>query len=555
MKRQITYGTLTLISIAVFGMILIFLNAIPRSVKVLNVFGTRIPLQAEWDMTTNKRYTLSEQSIKTVRNLPAPVQAVAFAPMASPDHQQMETLLKRYAMQSPQFTFRLEDAEKNPLFARKYGIKASRSLILESKGQRETINLPFANDDAQAEARITAGLMRIANPKPAVLYFTRGHGEREVDDASDMGLSHLKSILDDENYTVKSFFLHSVKSIPDDATAVVVAGLTRDLFKEEIKILDAYLKRGGRILWMIGIPLDRTKEYKFPLVQEFLASQGIELQNGLLVSAKLPNLPTKAAILMPIFERFAPSSPITQGFQNRDYVFLPFARAVKAGKSPAGATVEQMMWTNKLTFDCSDPMRAAQAVLTSMNPAAGFNPKVDKEGEACGAVSATYPVTLGAQSAPDPSPAPAAPGAPSASPLAAASAAPGAASPDASPAASPATSPSPAAAPSAAPSPGASPSPAPGENKSEARMVVIGSSDFATKGLITYFGNQDLTLNTIAWLAQRTEQISISRPSSQKKPLSIDDQQKNKLIWFAFAVVPLMTLILGIFVHVTFKRH
>ena len=161
MKRQLTYGFLTLISVAVFGMILIFLNAIPRSIKVLNVFGTRVPLQAEWDMTTNKRYTLSDQSIKTVRNLTAPVQAIAFAPAASQDHQQMETLLKRYAIQSTQFTFRIEDAEKNPLIARKYGIKSTRSLILESKGQRETINLPSANDDVQCESRITAGLMLV----------------------------------------------------------------------------------------------------------------------------------------------------------------------------------------------------------------------------------------------------------------------------------------------------------------------------------------------------------------------------------------------------------
>src|SRR5262249_10920358 len=79
------------------------------------------------------------------------------------------------------------------------------------------------------------------------------------------------------------------------------------------------------------------------------------------------------------------------------------------------------------------------------------------------------------------------------------------------PSLAPSTAPSPAATPAPAASPSSTPSgtPTPDASTREARVVVFGDSDFATNTLLAVQANQDLFLNTVAWLAQDPDLISI----------------------------------------------
>ena len=51
------------------------------------------------------------------------------------------------------------------------------------------------------------------------------------------------------------------------------------------------------------------------------------------------------------------------------------------------------------------------------------------------------------------------------------------------------------------------------QNGSKTRVVVVGDSDFAANGFLGVQGNRNLFLNTVNWLAQQENLISI-RPSS-----------------------------------------
>ena len=77
-------------------------------------------------------------------------------------------------------------------------------------------------------------------------------------------------------------------------------------------------------------------------------------------------------------------------------------------------------------------------------------------------------------------------------------------------------------------------------------MAVIGDVDFATNSLLTFHGNQDFFLNTIAWLAEDEDQISIRprEPSDQRLFLNHVQQQNSALL--ALVLIPGFFIVAGV---------
>lgn len=505
MKRQIAYGANTFVQVIIVAAVLVAVNAIARNIKVVNVLGARVPLQKQWDLTKNKRFSLSDQTVKILGKLQAPVKAIAFVQAHSPEEQQLESVLKRYTFESSNFSYQMEDPEKNPLLAKKYDVKQPHTVVLESKDHKESLTLPYSVDASSTESKITSGLLRILNPKKAVLYFAKGHGEMDVADAGASGLATLKTDLEGENYVVKPLQTFEVKDVPDDASAMVVAGTRKDFFPEEIAVLQRYLNRGGRILWLANLQIDMKGKpgSKLPNVEKFLKTNGIEPNNDLVVSTAMLNVNSRERILIPAGFKYDPH-PITNGFSPATFFLI--AQSLKVGKAPTGATVQPLVWTNEDTISYADPLQAAAQVVQSQNPMAAYDAAKDKKGPALLAVAATYPVADKKKEVkPSPPPAPEA-------------------------------------------------SPNKEEPKAEGRMVVFGNAAFLSHNMIGMGGNGDLAMNSIAWLAERTEQISISRPAPAAKPVALDEDTKGVLYRIGFPMMPVLVAICGIFVYMLNKR-
>src|SRR4029450_9429606 len=68
---------------------------------------------ARWDLTENRRQSLSPQTIQVVRSLPEPVEAIAFFRGDTPGKRTAEDLLKLYASNSSgKLTWRMEDPDR-----------------------------------------------------------------------------------------------------------------------------------------------------------------------------------------------------------------------------------------------------------------------------------------------------------------------------------------------------------------------------------------------------------------------------------------------------------
>jgi len=102
------------------------------------------------------------------------------------------------------------------------------------------------------------------------------------------------------------------------------------------------------------------------------------------------------------------------------------------------------------------------------------------------------------------------------------------------------------------PQPAPTPSPSPGAPASEpakapeGRVVAVGDVDFASNELLGFQGNKDFFLNTIAWLAEDADMISIRPKEPENQALFVSRQVQQNVAWFALVILPLLFVIAGI---------
>src|SRR5262250_2630697 len=140
-----------------YGASAVLLIVIALGVAVLaNAVSLRY--NARWDLTENKRHSLSPQTVKLLQALKAPVEVIGFFRSDTPGKRTAEDLLKQYAQASNgKFTFRMEDPDRSPGLARRYGVESYGTLVMQSGEKSEKVL------DAEEE-RLTNALVKLTRP-------------------------------------------------------------------------------------------------------------------------------------------------------------------------------------------------------------------------------------------------------------------------------------------------------------------------------------------------------------------------------------------------------
>jgi len=103
------------------------------------------------------------------------------------------------------------------------------------------------------------------------------------------------------------------------------------------------------------------------------------------------------------------------------------------------------------------------------------------------------------------------------------------------------------AAPATPPKPGEADAPKP-----ETRVAVIGDSDFAANGTLGVPGNRDLFMNTIGWLSQQDNLISIRPKDADDRRITLTATQESNIFWLSLLIIP--GFVFGAGVMTWFKR-
>ena len=364
-RRQTRLGTMALTGVlAVLG-ILIIVNMLVKD------HGKR------WDLTKNRIYSLSDQTVKILTNLDAPVKIMLFA--REPDFPTYRDRLDEYAHASSKVTVEYIDADKKPAVAKQYQVESYGTTAFEYKGRVERVT-------ANTEQDLTNGLIKVLAGKEHKAYFTAGHGERDTASTERTGYSGIAAALQRDNFKVDKLVLAQQGDVPADATVVVIAGPTTDFFPQEIEALKRYINKGGKVLFLIDPP-DKLDSPPLTSLTALVHDWGVQLGNDVVVdvSGMGQLLGTDASV--PVAATY-PTHPITEHFST--LTAFPMARSVTPieGQSPDQPVAQKFVETSARSWAELDIKQLTTTGQVAMDPTKG-----DKQG----------PITLGvAVSAPLP---------------------------------------------------------------------------------------------------------------------------------------------------------
>ncbi|HWW83750.1 MAG TPA: Gldg family protein [Vicinamibacterales bacterium] len=74
--------------------------------------------------------------------------------------------------------------------------------------------------------------------------------------------------------------------------------------------------------------------------------------------------------------------------------------------------------------------------------------------------------------------------------------------------------------------------------KPETRVVVFGDSDFASNSALGIQGNRDLFMNTLGWLSQQENLISIRPKEADDRRITMTATQQANITWLSLLIIP-----------------
>jgi ABC-type uncharacterized transport system involved in gliding motility auxiliary subunit len=472
--RNARYGALATTSVVAVLGILVAVNWLS------NRRNTR------WDLTENQRYSLSDQTVRLLEGLEAPVQFLVFDQAGALDA--FRPRMTEYAYHSDLVEVEYIDADRDPVRTQQYEVQAYGTVVITYMGRVERVV-------SDAEQELTNGLIKLLTGEEKRVYFIQGHGERDTGDSERGGYSQIAASLARDNYAVEPLVLAQQQTVPEDAAAVVLAGPRTDLLQPEADRLAAYLDRGGHLLVLLDPP--DPGDGPMPVLGGLLEAWAVSPGDDIVVDVSGMGQLVGTDASTPLAVSY-PSHAITDRFNLM--TAYPLARSISAGTSDVtGRAALSIIQTSQQSWaetNVAEVHATGQVEMNADSDTAG-------------------PVSIGvAVSAPAEAAAGDAPGDDGADDDADA----GADDEEADPLGPP-----------------------------ESRLVVIGDSDFAANYALGIQGNQDLFMNTVSWLAQQENLISIRPRDPSDRRLTLTARSLTAIFWLSLVGVPAGVLGTGVY--------
>lgn len=268
---------------------------------VVNYLGNKN--YKEFDLTKEKRNSLTEQTKKVVEMVKSPLKMTVYAKRE--EWAPMLNLLKLYEAANRNIKLEAIDTDVRPDLVKANNITQNGTVIIDYNGKDSS----FALMD---ELSVTNALLKALRTDKIVLYFVTGHQEISCKESSPEGISVLCEKLLAQNYEVKDLDLTKIQSVPKDATAVFVLGPISGFLKQEIDILKEYVNRGGSFYLALA-PAFKAELYDN--LVDIVKPYGLTLGKDIVIDRLSTVQGAEATI--PIIEKYEAKHPITEGFNLR----------------------------------------------------------------------------------------------------------------------------------------------------------------------------------------------------------------------------------------------
>jgi ABC-type uncharacterized transport system involved in gliding motility auxiliary subunit len=323
-----------------------------------------------YDATSNKRYSLSDQTIKVVRNLKQDVTISYFDRTA--EFARAKDLLERYNSLSPKLSVAYVDPDRKPQIAKAAGVKNYGAIFVEAGTRREEAK-------SLTEEELTSALIRALKGGARNVCAVTGSGERDLEDSGRGGAAAFKQLLEKNNYKTRSISLLQKAEVPGDCTVLIVDGPRLDYTDPAVSAVKSYVEGGGRALFLLDPPLKmgRTETGENAALVKLLQGWGVTLNNDLVLDMSGVGQFFGLGPEVPLVSNYE-SQPIVREMKGSATVF-PLVRSLEV-KSTDKTNPEKLFETSTDSY--------ATTNLTS--PEIRIDPKKDKKGPLTLAAASTY---------------------------------------------------------------------------------------------------------------------------------------------------------------------
>jgi ABC-type uncharacterized transport system involved in gliding motility auxiliary subunit len=331
----------------------VYILVVITGVSVANVLANRY--NKSYDATSNKRYSLSDQTAKIVKGLKQDATITYYD--QSTRFQHAKDLLDEYAGLSSKVHVEYVDPDKKPQDAREAGITTYGTAIVRVGDRKEEAK-------QVTEEGITGALIRDLKNTTRTVCFVTGSGEHQIDDSDRSGYSRVKDALSKDDYKAQSINLLQKAEVPGDCTVLVIGGPSHDYQQPEVDAIKKYVEEGGRALIMLDPPLKigQSQVADNDALTALIASWGVTVDKDLILDlnpiGQLAGLGPEVALVTSYT-----SQPIVSQLKGTATGF-PMSRSLDI-KSTDKSNVEKLfdssatsLATTKLTsqqFDPNDP--------------------------------------------------------------------------------------------------------------------------------------------------------------------------------------------------------
>lgn len=306
LMKKFKYGTIATVTVAIVLAIVVLLNVI------MTMITEKYPVK--FDLTQDKRYELSQESIDFLSNLDSEVEiAVTLTEeelnsggyVFTDTYRQIPTeiipqFLEKYKMYADNINIRYIDVEKNPdeisKYTKLYEGTISAQQVIVCSGERIKV-IGFGNLFSQSssqyasandtgviftgESAITSAIMSVtdANPINAGMIY-KMNGQAIFSQTSYNSIIQLYSLLSNNGYNMKDVDIATDELSPEDYDLLIISAPEIDFTEDAIAKLEDFLYNNGdyqkNIIYISSIVTADT-----PNLDEFLEKWNIKIEESL----------------------------------------------------------------------------------------------------------------------------------------------------------------------------------------------------------------------------------------------------------------------------------
>ncbi len=359
LTRGQKYGVSTVVAVILVLAMVVFLEVISYKHN------------KQFDLTEDKRYTVSMESTNVLKSLTGELKAVAFC-TKDEVKTKVGDLLEQYKYASGgNFEYRFVDLYLSPGEAKTYTVTEDNTIVFIYGDREERVVLTETDLMGSGEQKLTNAILKVTSTEAKSVYFLTRHGERDIALEAEEGFSRIGTRLESQNYVVKPLDLLSAPTVPEDAAALIIAGPQKDLFDAEITAIGDYLAGGGSLLVIMDPGID------VPRLAALLKSVGIAMPNDVVIDRDSKVL--GGDYLLPVASTYL-KHPITNDLTVLS--FYPYTRSVLIDETAA----ESAGWSLGYLVN-TGPNSWAETDLGALREGkAEFTPGVDTVGPVAVAV-------------------------------------------------------------------------------------------------------------------------------------------------------------------------